>query len=244
MGERIFGYARVSSKEQNLDRQILALEGYVNKENILVDKASGKDLERPAYQALKGALGLRKGDTLYITSLDRLSRNKADIRQELEWMKRKGVRLKILDLPTSMVDIPEGQQWIIEMIQNILIEVLSSIAEQERLTIRQRQREGIEAAKRKGRHLGRPPLAEPENFQTAYGEWKAGRLTAKQAMERMGVRKTSFYRMVKAHEHKSTQKRQDLSAKDYIDRNIGRYISEEIGEDDAGEEEIEKEQPI
>ena len=122
---RIFGYARVSSKEQNLDRQILALKDYVPEENILVDKASGKDLERDSYQALKGALGLRPGDTLIITSLDRLSRSKADIKKELEWFKERKIRLQILDLPTSMIEVPEGQQWILEMIQNIIIEVLS-----------------------------------------------------------------------------------------------------------------------
>lgn len=203
MGERIFGYARVSSKEQNLDRQILALEKYVKTENILVDKTSGKDLERSAYQALKGALGLRRGDTLYITSLDRLSRSKADTKQELQWMKDKGIRLKILDLPTSLVEAPEGQQWIIEMIQNILIEVLSSIAEQERLTIRKRQREGIEAARKKGKHLGRPPLAEPDNFKEVYREWKAGRTTAKEAMKAVGMEKTSFYRKVKEFEQRA-----------------------------------------
>lgn len=202
MGERIFGYARVSSKEQNLDRQILALEKYVETENILVDKASGKDLKRSAYQALKGALGLRRGDTLYITSLDRLSRSKADTKRELQWMKDKSIRLKILDLPTSLVEVPEGQQWIIEMIQNILIEVLSSIAEQERLTIRKRQNEGIEAAKKKGKHLGRPPLAEPDNFEEIYRKWKAGKITAKEAMKTVGMKKTSFYRKVKEFEQK------------------------------------------
>ena len=213
MGERVFGYARVSSKEQNLDRQILALEKYVKTENILVDKASGKDLERSAYQALKGALGLRRGDTLYITSLDRLSRSKADTKRELQWMKDKGIRLKILDLPTSLVEIPEGQQWIIEMIQNILIEVLSSIAEQERLTIRKRQREGIEAAKKKGKHLGRPPLAEPDNFKEVYREWKAGRITAKEAMKAVGMEKTSFYRKVKEFEQRAAEEIREYRGK-------------------------------
>ena len=95
-----YGYARVSSTEQNLDRQILALKEFVSEENIVVDKASGKNTEREGYQALKGRLGLREGDTLYVTSLDRLSRNKEDIKQELQWFKEKKVRLKILDLPT------------------------------------------------------------------------------------------------------------------------------------------------
>lgn len=195
---RIFGYARVSSKEQHLDRQIIALKAYVSEGNILVDKASGKDLDRESYQALKGALGLRMGDTLYITSLDRLSRNKTEIKQELEWFKKKGIRLKILDLPTSMIEIPEGQVWILEMIQNILIEVLSSIAEQERLTIRKRQQEGIAAAKNKGKHLGRPRLLIPENFDEIYAKWKAGKITARAAQKETGLSSATFYRLVQA----------------------------------------------
>ena len=97
MDRKIMGYARVSSREQNLDRQILQLKEYVQEENIIVDKASGKDLERPGYQALKGVLGLRQGDTLVITSLDRLSRSKTDIKKELQWFKEHGIRLMILD---------------------------------------------------------------------------------------------------------------------------------------------------
>ncbi len=116
---RVFGYARVSTKEQNLDRQLEALKQYVPDESILIDKASGKDTDRPGYQALKGALGLREGDTLYITSLDRLSRSKQDIKAELQWFHEKHIRLKILNLPTSMVEVPEGQEWIIDMISNI-----------------------------------------------------------------------------------------------------------------------------
>lgn len=203
---REFGYARVSSKEQNLDRQIMALKEYVPWENILVDKVSGKNLERPSYQALKGALGLRKGDTLIITSLDRLSRNKEDIKQELQWFKDNGIRLKILDLPTSMIEAPEGQVWIIEMIQNILIEVLASIAEQERLTIRKRQREGIEAARKKGKHLGRPKVKEPDNFREVYDRWQRGEITAKESMMLLGMKSSTFYRMVKKYQKKDVPK--------------------------------------
>ena len=200
MNGRSFGYARVSTKEQNLDRQLLALEKYVERESILIDKASGKDINRESYQALKGALGLREGDTLYITSLDRLSRNKQDIRQELEWFREKKVRLKILDLPTSLVEVPEGQEWILEMITNILVEVLSSIAEQERLTIRKRQAEGIEAAKRKGKHLGRPKKVIPDNFDEVYSRWKAGEITAVKAMKILNLPSSTFYRLVMAYE--------------------------------------------
>lgn len=200
---RIFGYARVSSREQNLDRQIVALKQYVDEQNILTDKSSGKDLERPAYQALKGALGLREGDTLVITSLDRLSRNKVDIKNELQWFQKKKVRLKILDLPTSLIEVPDGQQWIVDMIQNILIEVLASIAEQERLTIRKRQREGIEAAKTKGKHLGRPRVQQPEEFDEIYSQWKRKEITAVRAMKKLKLSSSTFYRMVKQYEAES-----------------------------------------
>ena len=197
MVDKIMGYARVSSREQNLDRQLIELKKYVPEENIVVDKQSGKDLDRPGYQALKGALGLRPGDTLYIKSLDRLSRNKADIKIELEWFQKNGIRLMILDLPTSMIQVPQGQEWIIEMINNILIEVLSSIAQQERETIRARQREGIEAAKQKGMHLGRPTLIIPENFEVVIAKWKNGEITAKEAMRLTGLKRSSFYKLVK-----------------------------------------------
>ena len=193
---RVMGYARVSSTEQNLDRQILALEQYVSKDCIVVDKASGKDIDRPGYQALKGALGLRKGDTLVIMSLDRLSRNKMDIKKELQWFHDNGIRLKILDLPTTLIEVPEGQEWIIEMVTNILIEVLSSVAEQERKTIRKRQREGINAAKKAGRNLGRPQIHEPDDWNEIVALWKSGQITAVEAMRRSGLKRTTFYKKV------------------------------------------------
>lgn len=197
MQNKIMGYARVSTKEQNLDRQIVALSKYVPQENIVVDKVSGKNLERPGYQALKGPLGLRPGDVLYIKSLDRLSRRKTDIKKELQWFKDNGIRLMIIDLPTSMNRVPEGQDWIIEMIENIIIEVLASIAEQERETILERQREGIDAAKEKGKHLGRPRLVPPDNWDEIMDKWKAGKISAKKAMELTGLKHSSFYKLQK-----------------------------------------------
>ena len=192
-----YGYVRVSSPDQNPDRQILALLKYVKRENIVVDKQSGKNIDRPGYNALKGIFGLRPGDVLYIVSLDRLSRNKEDIKKELAWFKENKIRLMILDLPSSMIQVPENQEWIIEMIQNILIEVLASMAEQERLMIRKRQREGIEAAKKKGKHLGRPYLKVPENFDEVYARWKSGEITARAAQKMLGMSSASFYRLVK-----------------------------------------------
>lgn len=147
MDSKQFGYARVSTKEQKTDRQVIALTEYgVEERNIIVDKESGKDLNRNGYQSLKNTM-LRRGDTLVIKSLDRLSRNKADIKKELEYFKDNGIRIKVLDLPTTLMELSEGQEWVFEMVNNILIEVLGTIAEQERRNIKQRQAEGIAAAK-------------------------------------------------------------------------------------------------
>ena len=195
-GGMVYGYARVSSTGQNLDRQIEELKKYVPSENIVTDKQSGKDLNRPGYQALKGTLGLRKGDTLYIKSLDRLSRSKADIKAELEWFQKNGIRLMVLDLPTTMIDVPDGQEWIIDMVTNILVEVLASIAEQERQTIRKRQREGIEIAKEQGKHLGRP-AKKPADWDTVYFQWKQKKITATKAAAILGISKATFYRLAK-----------------------------------------------
>lgn len=198
MDSKVFGYARVSTKEQNLDRQYIALaEQGIEERNIIVEKESGKDLDRKGYQLLKSGL-LRRGDTLIIKSLDRLSRNKADIKKELEYFKNEGIRLKVLDLPTTMMELPEGQEWVFEMVNNILIEVLGTIAEQERASIKQRQAEGIAAAKVKGVELGRPKAQKPPSWEEVIGQWKAGEITATKAMELTGTKRTTFYKLLGA----------------------------------------------
>ncbi|MBR4878353.1 MAG: recombinase family protein [Clostridia bacterium] len=199
---RTYYYARVSSKEQNLDRQIAAFKALgATDRDIITDKESGKDLDRKGYQALKNAM-LRSGDTLVIKSLDRLSRNKYDIHNELRYFKENGIRLKVIDLPTTMADLPEGQEWVFEMVNNILIEVLGTIAEQERETIKKRQFEGIAAAKLKGKKFGRPALSFPANWDSVYASWKSGEITAKTAMEQTNTKRTSFYKLVKMMENK------------------------------------------
>ena len=196
MENRTYFYARVSSKEQNLDRQIAAFKALgASERDIITDKQSGKDLNRAGYMALKSAM-LRRGDTLVIKSLDRLSRNKEDIKNELAYFQKEGIRLKVLDLPTTTADFPTEQAWIADMIFNILIEVLSTIAEQERQTIRQRQAEGIAAAKARGAKLGRPKAVKPDNWESVITDWKNGRITAKRAMELTGIKRTSFYKLV------------------------------------------------
>ena len=197
---RTFYYARVSTKDQNLDRQIAAFEAMgATDRDIITDKESGKDLDRKGYQALKNVL-LRPGDTLVVKSLDRLSRNKYDIHNELRYFKENNIRVKVLDLPTTMMDLPEGQEWVFDMVNNILIEVLSTIAEQERETLRRRQAEGIAEAKRKGKRLGRPAMVVPKNWETVYASGKAGEITAKKAMEMTGMKRSSFYKLVKITE--------------------------------------------
>lgn len=200
MNSKIMGYARVSSLDQNLDRQLVELMKYVTKENIVTDKVSGKDFNRPGYEALKGALGLRSGDTLVIKSLDRLSRNKADIKKELEWYKQNHIRLMIIDLPTTLIQVPDNQEWILDMINNILIEVLASMAEQERELIRKRQREGIDIAKRQGKHLGRPKIEYPEEWNKYYQMWKGQQISASEMMRQLQLKKSSFYKLVNEFE--------------------------------------------
>ena len=195
MDNRIYGYARVSTREQNEDRQIEALTKFgVSEQNIIIDKASGKDTEREGYQYLKRQI-LRKGDTLVIKELDRLSRNKADIKRELEEFKTAGVRVKILDIPTTLTDFPPDQAWILEMINSILIEVLGSIAENERNKIRSRQREGIDAAKKKHVRFGRPPKSLPENWQEILAEVRCGNKKPVEAIHELGISRSYFYKL-------------------------------------------------
>ena len=197
MENRIYGYARVSSREQNTDRQIETLMKFgVPETNIIVDKASGKDTEREGYQYLKRQI-LRQGDTLVIKELDRLSRNKADIKRELETFKDMGVRVKILDIPTTLTDFPTEQLWVQEMVTAILIEVLGSIAEAERNKIRARQREGIEAAKRRNVRFGRPSAPLPENWRDIMAMVKRGEMRPVDAMRELGVSHSRFYRLYK-----------------------------------------------
>ena len=197
MDNRVYGYARVSSTGQNEDRQLDALIKFgVPDQNIIIDKASGKDTEREGYQYLKRQI-LRKGDTLVIKELDRLSRNKSDIKRELEEFKDMGVRVKILDIPTTLTDFPPEQAWVLEMINAILIEVLGSIAENERNKIRARQREGIAAAKRKNVKFGRPSKPLPDNWEQILVEVRCGNKRPVEAMRELGISKSCYYRLYK-----------------------------------------------
>ena len=206
------GYARVSTSEQNLDRQIKALEQYVETDMIVTDKASGKNLNRAGYQSLKVGIGkLVEGDILYVKSLDRLSRNKEELKKELQYFKDKGIKVKILDMPTTMTDFPVEQAWIGDMITNIMIEVLSSIAQNERETTRQRQLEGMEAmpidsttgkkiSRKTGRPIGRPPVTYPKKWDSVYKDWQEKKITARQAMRLLNLKPNSFYKLAKQYQ--------------------------------------------
>ena len=175
---------------------------------IVTDKASGRDLDRPGYQSLKVGIGkLVEGDTLYIKSLDRLSRSKEDLKKELQFFKDKGIKVKILDMPTTMTDFPAEQAWIGDMITNIMIEVLSSIAQNERETTRQRQLEGLAAmptdittgkkiSRRTGKPVGRPPVTYPKKWESVYNDWQEKKITARQAMRLLNLKPNSFYKLV------------------------------------------------
>lgn len=199
------GYARVSSKEQNLSRQISALSQYVDTDMIVCDKASGKDFNRDGYQSLKVGIGkLVKGDTLYIKSLDRLSRNKEQAKAELQYFRDNGIRVKILDIPTTMIDYPTNQEWVLDMITNILIEVLTSIAENERETIKQRQREGYNAmpvnkrgkrvSAKTGNDVGRPKAIDFDTFRKEYKRVVDGEVKPFELMNELNMKKSTFYR--------------------------------------------------
>ena len=202
----MYGYMRVSTKEQNLDRQMKSLVDFgVPADNIKFDKESGKDFNRESYQLLRNEI-LREGDILVVKELDRLGRNKDMLKKELDYFKSKGVRVKILNIPTTLMDIDKGQEWIIDMINNIIIEVLGAVAEEERNKIKSRQAEGIAAAKEKGVKFGRPSIEYPKEFIPTYRKWKDGELKAVEAMRLLGLKKTTFYKLVKQYEGNGEEK--------------------------------------
>ena len=192
-----WGYARISSMTQHEDRQIKKLKEFgLEERNIIVDKESGKNLERDGYQLLKTKL-LRAGDTLVIEELDRLARKKIDIKRELEEFKEAGVRVKILDIPTTLTEFKEETKWIQEMITNILIEVLGGFAEEERRKILKRQREGIDVALEKGVKFGRPQVQVPEDWERVIALVENKEITSVEAMSLLNLKKTTYYKLRK-----------------------------------------------
>lgn len=213
---KIVGYARVSTREQNLDRQIKALKKYVPEDMIVTDKTSGKDFDRAGYQSLKVGIGkLTKGDTLYIMSVDRLGRNKEEAKKELQYFKDNGIHLRVLDIPTTLTEYPEGQELIQDMITNLLIEVYTTFAQQEREFTRKRQKDGYDAmeidpitgkhkSKKTGNVVGRPKATFPNNWNDVYTKWQAKEITARKAMEMLDLKPNTFYKLAKEHEAQTT----------------------------------------
>ena len=192
---KIFAYCRVSSTDQNEDRQVEAmLELGINERDIFVDKCSGKDFDRPQYQALK--LQLREGDLLVIKSIDRLGRNYKQICEEWREIVRDiNANIKVVDIP--ILDTTRTDGLIGEVISDIVLQLLGYVAEQERTLIKQRQAEGIKLAKEKGKRLGKPPIQYPENWKDVYPIWKSGTITVREAMKRLNLKPTSFYKLAK-----------------------------------------------
>lgn len=186
----IYGYVRVSSRDQNENRQMVALhEICVPEKNIFVDKQSGKDFERPQFKKMMRRF--RKDDLLYIKSIDRLGRNYSEILEQWRILtKEKGIDIVVLDMP--LLDTRRGKDLMGTFLSDIVLQVLSFVAENERSNIRQRQAEGIAAAKARGVRFGRPPKPLPENFHQIYQKWRNQKITGTAAAKACGMPMSTF----------------------------------------------------
>lgn len=195
MGGNIYGYIRVSTKEQNLDRQLLAMHEFgLVKSKIYFDKQSGKDFERLGYQRL--IKKLKSNDTLVISSIDRLGRNYEDILAQWRYItKEKGAAIVVLDMP--LLNTEKDRDLTGTLISDIVLQLLSYVAQKERELIRQRQAEGIAAAKLKGVRFGRPKLPTPESFAQIVKDWKSKRISINEAILKCGMSEATFYRRLK-----------------------------------------------
>lgn len=193
----VYGYVRVSTKEQHLDRQLNALRELVAEENIYADKQSGKDFEREAYQELLKKL--QPGDLMYIKSIDRLGRNYREILEQWRYLTReKQIDICVTDL--SLLDTRKGKDLLGTLISDMVLQLLSFVAENERNMTLQRQAEGIAAAKARGVRFGKRPLPYPENFQEVYRQVKAGKLSICQAARACSLPRSTFRGKLKAYE--------------------------------------------
>jgi len=207
MSKRYF-YGRVSAKDQNLARQLESAKQYKDIDCVFTDKQSGKNFNRDGYQEMKSVL--EHGDEVIVHALDRLGRNKDAIKEELAWFKEQGVVVRILNVPTTLIEYPEGQEWLMDMVNNILIEVLGAFAEQERENIRKRQAEGIAAmpVDENGRRISTKPGKQgktygrkekrPENFEEVLRRQRAGELTLSEALAETGLGRTRWYELARA----------------------------------------------
>jgi DNA invertase Pin-like site-specific DNA recombinase len=203
MNKKMYAYGRVSTKEQNLDRQFIAFrEQGVPSENYFVDKQSGKDFDRPSYQEMLGILS--PGDTLVIKSIDRLGRNYEEIQNQWRYLtKEKGIDIAVLDMP--LLDTRRGKDLVGTFLSDIVLQVLSFVAENERTNIKQRQAEGIAAARLRGVRFGRPSKPLPQNFQNVYQRWKQKELIITTAAEECQMPRSTFYYKAKQFEKSTHQ---------------------------------------
>lgn len=187
----IYGYIRVSSTDQNEDRQMISMRGLAVPEgHIFTDKQSGKNFDRPQYRRL--VRRLKRDDLLYVKSIDRLGRNYKEILEQWRVLtKERGVDIVVLDMP--LLDTRRGKDLMGTFLSDIVLQVLSFVAENERENIRQRQAEGIAAAKARGVRFGRPPLPVPDNFYQVYRDWRGKKMTLRQAAGACGMPVGTFY---------------------------------------------------
>lgn len=196
-----YGYARVSSKDQNLDRQLDQLKAIgIEPRNIFCDKASGKNFNRPSWNSLIDQL--QKGDLLVVVSLDRMGRNYTDIKEQWQHITHTiGADIKVLDMP--MLDTSQTAESLDRrFIADLVLQILSYTAEKERKNIHARQKQGIKAAQDRNVKFGRPAAQYPDGWEQAYKAWKDGQITATAAMDSLGMKRTTFYKLAKQYEQK------------------------------------------
>lgn len=206
-----YAYCRVSTKDQNIDRQIISIKKYapdIPDDNLFIDKQTGKNFEREHYQEMKVILehiSKVKSESdnieLIIEELDRLGRNADLIKKELMWFKEHNIIVRILEIPTTLVELDKNNHLLMEMVANILIEVYTTIAQAELEKRAKRQAEGIAVAKSKGVYTGRKPIKiDNEQFNSVYARWKSKEITARQAMSELNIKSNTFYRRIKEYE--------------------------------------------
>lgn len=199
MENRKFGYIRVSSTDQNISRQLKIMKDLnIPERDIFIDKQSGWNFHREQYQLLKRML--RKGDVVYVKELDRLGRNKEEILKEWKDI-TKDIQAHIVITDMPLLDTTKYKDSLGHLITDLVLQILSWLAEEERTKIKARQREGIELAKKQGVRLGRPKADISEDFISAYNEWKSGSLSATAAMEKYKIKRTTFYKLTKEYEN-------------------------------------------
>lgn len=195
MKNKIFGYARVSSKEQNEERQIVAFKDYgIDERDIYIDKQSGKNFDREQYNILKHIL--RENDILVIKSIDRLGRNYNMIIDEWKDI-TKNIKADIVVIDMPLLDTTKNKDLLGTFISDLILQILSYVAEQERTFIKQRQKEGISTAMNKGIKFGRPTIEKPQNYDIVVSKWKNKEIRTKEAIEQLGLKPSTFYNMVK-----------------------------------------------